>query len=34
MYKTWSLLARQTRLENTKFLLIQKIKNKVSNNKT
>ena len=33
MHKTWFLLARQARLENTKFLLTQKIKNKVSNNK-
>ena len=32
MHKTWFLLARQTRLDCTKFLLTQKIKNKVSSN--
>ena len=33
MHKTWFLLARQTRLDNTKFLLTQKIKNNVSSDK-
>ena len=33
MHKTWFLLARQTRLDNTKFLLTKKIKDKVSSNK-
>ena len=33
MHKTWFLLVIQARLENTKFMLTQKIKNKVSSNK-
>ena len=33
IHKACFLLARQTRLDNTKFLLTQKIKNKVSTNK-
>ena len=33
MHKTWFFLASQARLDNTKFLLTKKIKNKVSSNK-